>query len=49
MPRPDNATAKVADGILTSRAYQRSVVRLLMLAYAFNASDRSIIAIIGRR
>ena len=48
MPRPDNARPKVADGIPTSRAYRRGVVLLLMLAYAFNASDRSIIAIIGQ-
>ena len=48
MPRPDDANAKVAGSIPTSRTYQRGVVLLLMLAYAFNASDRSIIAIIGQ-
>lgn len=48
MPWPDNATSAAAGGTPTSRAYQRRVVLLLMLAYAFNASDRSIIAIIGQ-
>ena len=44
----DDADQKTVDGPSFSPAYKRRVVLLLMLAYALNASDRSIISIIGQ-